>query len=185
MSELVSRRTILRCCALGTVPGVAGCNVNVNVGRTDDEEGEPGATLRVSPGVERTETSWQMNVRVRNTTSYDFSIHDVTVVAFSEEGEEVCHVHMGDFPQGGRWEETKTVDCETFPAIVTAIAEETPCDGAHIRMLYYTSEKDPATVNDLSNHRLWEGRWRECDEELPPEHVVEEVRKSGATTDEE
>ena len=126
-----------------------------------------------------------MNPRVRHTTDNTTSIHNVTVVGFNEAGENVCQVDMGDFPQGGKFEETETVDCEGFPAIVTATAEETPCDGASIRMLYYTSEKDPAAVKDLSYHGLWESRWRECDEDLPPEHVVEEVRQSGAATDEE
>lgn len=175
------RRSVLQFGALSAVTGVAGCSINVNT----PGNGDRNPTLRVYPGVEQKGDSWKMNLRVRHKSDNIASIHDVTVVAFGEHGQETCYIEVGDFPQGGRYEVDETVPCDSFPAIVTAIAEESPCDGANIRMLYYTSKKDPATVDDLTNHSLWEGRWRECDEDLPPEHVVEEVRQSGAAMDEE
>lgn len=68
---------------------------------------------------------------------------------------------------------------------MTATADESPCDGANIRMVYYTSDQDPEDVDDLSRHTLWNDRWRECDEGLLPEAVLNEVRQSGAVMTEE
>ena len=179
---LTPRRTVLECVGAGVISSLAGCiDISTNIG----ENGDPDPKLRVYPNIEQTENSWEMPVRVRNVYDWDTSFHDVTVIAFDEYGEEVCRVSMGDFPQNGRFEESKSVDCTNFPAIVTATAEETPCDGAKIRMVYYTSEKDPTSVEDLSYHGLWDGRWRECNEALPPERVIQEVSWSGSTEKED
>ena len=160
----------------GTAISLSGCNF-INSGR---EERQP--TLRVLPNIEQTEDAWKMNIWLRHTSDTVTSAHDVTVIAFTTHGGEICQIKMGDFPIGGRFEERESTICNKFPAIVTATAEESPCDGAHIRMVYYTSEKDPADVDDLSHHRFWEGRKRECGEDLPPGHVLEKVQQSGAAT---
>ena len=170
MSSL-TRRRVLRTVLASTLTGLAGC------GRIH-RRGKPNPTLDVFLAPEKTDSGWQLQGQVRNTD--DTSIHDVRVVAFDIHGNEVCRTAVGDFPQHGRHETTTTVSCDDFPGIVTAMAEESPCDGALIRMLYYTAEQDPETVDDLNHHSFWEGRWRECEEELPPEHVLDEVRQSGA-----
>lgn len=178
----VTRRSLFRYLGFLVIGGVIGC---LGIEPNQGIRSERNPRIRVSPGIERSATGWKMSSYMRHYTDRHASIHGVIVVAFNTHGEEICRDSMGDFPQHGRYEATKTIDCDEFPAIVTATAEESPCDGAQIRMLYYTSEENPETVDDLGHHSLWEGRWRDCDEELPPEHVVEKVRQSGAATVEE
>lgn len=138
-------------------------------------EGERSPRLRLYPGVEQTDNGWQMEFRVRHKTDWQASIHDVSVIAFDGRGNEVCRVDVGDFPEHGRNEHIDTVTCEGFPAIITATARETPCEGAQIQLFYYVSDQDPADVGNVNDSSRWEGTWRQCDEELPPERVLEEV----------
>ena len=173
----VSRRQVFQFAISGNLLFLSGCNM---VGRRSNDNEVPAPRLRLYLDREQTDAGWEMTVRARHVNDWDTSIHDVTVIAFNEHGEDVCTIPIGDSLQHGSNEKTETVDCDGFPAIVTATAEESPCDGAQIRMLYYTSEQDPETVDDLNHHSFWEGRWRDCDEELPPEHVLDEVRQSGA-----
>ena len=173
----VSRRLALRASVISITPLFIGCT---NLSSQEVEEISP--RLRIYPQRKQTETGWEMTVRVRNVNNWDSSIHDVTVVAFNAHGQEICQAHMGDFLQHGQNTATETVNCDGFPAIVTATARETPCDGAKIRIIYYISEKNPEDLDTFRNQTLWEGRWRECDEEFPPDHILEKVQQSGAAT---
>lgn len=169
----LGRREAIRILGTGAIVALAGCHGN----RGD----EPSPTLRLSPSLELTETGWRVTVRVRHKTDSVASIHDVTVLGFSDHGESVCQVNVGDFTSPGEFEATESVTCEDFPAIITATARESPCDGAQIELLYYVGgdeQRDSGSVNDGS---LWEGNYRKCDEEVPPEHVVSNVtqRRSG------
>lgn len=174
MMRGLSRRTIIEFMGLGATMATAGCG--------NPRDGDRSATLRLFPVFERTESGWQMTVRVKNTTNNIASIHDVTVVAFNGQGEETCRIGMGDFPHAGRYEHTETVSCEGFPAIITAIAEETPCEGANIRLLYYVGETTPKDVANINDHALWDGTWRECNEELPPDRVLKKVSRNETAT---
>lgn len=159
----IFRRSLLRLLGVTALSGLGGCNVTIG------PNGERHPTLKVHPEVERTETAWQMDVWVRNTRNNTTSIHDVTVIAFTEHGDEACRLDIGDFPQGGRFEERDTLICDDFPAIVTATAEESPCDGANIRIAYL------ARVEDERERFVWDSTFRECDESLPPDRVIEQV----------
>lgn len=99
--ELISRRSVLQTVGVITASGLAGCAIAL------DQRGDRQPTLRVLPDIERTEAAWKMDVWIRHTSDYVASIHDVTVVAFSVQGEKTCRFAAGDFPQGGRFEEQK------------------------------------------------------------------------------
>lgn len=157
-----SRRSVLQLLSTGAIVGFAGCIVDFQ----RDRERHP--RLRISPNVDQTETGWQMEVRVKHTSDTVTSIHDVTVIAFDNHGREVCQLNAGDFPRGGRHEATETTDCDDFPAIVTATAEESPCDGANIQIVYWTGSEEERFP--------WDDTFRECDESLPPGRVLDEVK---------
>ena len=179
---IASRRRILQLCLVGSSAGVSGCNINIS--RGDGDQGDPGPVLDIFPKIVKTESAWQMTVQVRNSTDNDFSIHDVTVIAFSEQGEEVCRVEMGDFPQGGRFEGTETIDCEEFPAIVTATAEEAPCEGANIQILYWTGTDEQRGKEVPDGTFVWGTTFRECEEDLPPDRVIANVGTSASVNQE-
>ena len=179
---IASRRRILQLCLVGSIAGVSGCNINIS--RGDGDRSDSGPVLDIFPEIAKTESAWQMTVQIRNSTDNDFSIHGVTVIAFSEQGEEVCRSHMGDFPQGGRFEGTETIDCEEFPAIVTATAEETPCDGGNIQIVYWTGTDDQRGEEIPDGTFVWDTTFRECEENLPPERVIANVSTSESVNQE-
>ena len=174
----IYRRNFLKFCVLGVSSAATGCSINIG-GRNN---GERNPTLRLFPDPEQIEGEWQMNVRVRHTSDNVASIHDVTVMAFSKKGEEVCRVDVGDFPQGGRFEATESVDCEAFPAIITATAEETPCDGANIQIVYWTGTDEQRGEEIPDGIFVWGSTFRECDEPLPPDRVIANVSTGQSTS---
>lgn len=177
----VSRRAIFGSFIASTVSGLAGCiDISTNIG----ENGDPDPRLRVYPRVEQTRDSWEMSVRVRNMYDWDTSFHDVTVVAFDESGTEVCRVDVGDFPQNGRFEASKTISCREFPAIVTATAEESPCDGANIGITYWTGPDDLRGEEIPEGRIVWDRTFRECNEDLAPDRVIANVSTSASVNQE-
>lgn len=153
-----ARRRLIRCCAGSLVLGMAGC--------LRFRDGKPSPSVTLSPTVENTSSEWQLDVTIRSPD--DSSLHDVTVVAFDVHGDEVCRTHVGDFLHHGRFRTTTTLLCDDFPAIVTALAEESPCDGAIIQLTYWVDRENGGPIR-------WDNTNRECDEELPPDRVLEKV----------
>ena len=173
----MNRRGVVKLLITGGSIGLSGCAEN-NTNEIDPR-------VSIFPEVEPEEDRWKLKVRVRNDYGDYVSVNDISVKAFDQQGEEVCSVDMGTLPQNGPYDRTKFITCEEFPAIITAVAEESPCDGAEIRLLYYVGFDEPQDVEDLVDGSYWEGTWRECEENLPPGYVIEEVRQSGAGTDED
>lgn len=161
----ISRRVVLHFAGVLTSIGLIGCT------RNRGRNSEPQPVLELHPETEPTDTGWNMDIWIRHTSDRAASIHDVTVIAFSNHGEEVCRIDVGDFPQGGRFEERESVTCDTFPAIVSATAQESPCDGASIWITYL------AESGEEGEPIAWDNTPRECDESLPPERVIKEVSK--------
>lgn len=168
-----SRRAVIQVVWVGAMTAFPGCGT--------PEDGDRSATLRIFPEVERSESGWQMTVKVENDTNHVASIHDVTMVAFDDQGNEVCRRSMGDFPRGAPYERTETVSCERFPAIVTATAEETPCDGANIEIVYWTGSPDQRGEDIPRGEFVWDYTFRKCDEPLPPQRVLDKVNQTEPT----
>ena len=104
-------------------------------------------------------------MRARHTSTWETSIHDVEILAYSDTGEKVCRKHIGDLLELEEPEKTVSLTCGSFPAIITADAEESPCDGALISIFRWKgTENEKDHPNDPG---LWDQDRRECDEGLP------------------
>ena len=168
----MDRRSFVRFCCGASVAVVAGCNGNA----IDSDEINPQLDFFVQ--VERTDTGWELTVRVRNTYDRDVSIHDITLLAFSATGEEVCREEIGDLTRQDPPDRTVSLTCESFPAIVSGTAAETPCDGANIQITYWVGDPEQVELSGENETILWESTYRECNEPLPPERVIEKVEET-------
>lgn len=112
---------------------------------------------------------------VDNQNHRDVSIHDIMVVAFDENGDEVCRNYIGDLLKGERPDKTATLVCDVFPAIITATAEESPCNGANIMILYWIGDADQVELSGETGVILWKSTYQECDEPIPPRRVIENL----------
>lgn len=165
----MKRRDVLSIGAVG-LGALAGCG-----GRRRSENDEIHPLLKLYPTLGRENGDWSVKVRAKNTRVQDAPIHEVTVLAFKDTGEELCRNHVGDLDSLGSNERTVHLSCEAFPAIITAIAEESPCDGARISLLYYVGDREARKAGKVNDASLWEQTRRQCNEELPPERVLENV----------
>ena len=167
----MNRRTFLGFCGTGFTVGVAGCGVSPNV---IGDEPDPRVDFYLR--VDRVDDEWLLKARVRSHD--DTSIDGVTLIAFSDQGEEVCRTQVGDFEAYQVVEHTVEITCKTFPAIVSGTAAETPCDGANIQITYWVGDPEQVELSGENETILWESTYRECDEPLPPERVIEKVEET-------
>ncbi len=130
---------------------------------------------------ERDSSDWLLRVRVRNARVPDAPIHDVTVVAYNDTGTEVCRKQAGDLSTIETNERIMHLTCDGFPAIITATAEESPCDGANIQILYWIGTDEQRGADLPPDVKVWESYYRECGESLPPERALENVNVSNTT----
>lgn len=140
--------------------------------------GEIDPQLDLFASVERTESNWRLTVRTRNTLDTDVSIHNITVLAFNDAGEEVCRSNVGDLIKFEDRDRTVTVRCTDFPAIISAKARESPCDGAKIEILYWIGSEAQRGADLPDDVKVWEDTYRNCGESLPPERVLDQVSSS-------
>lgn len=169
---MMKRRAVLRQGIGCLLLGVAGCTSEPWSG---DDDVDP--VLTISPQISETGGSWELTARVENDYNWDVEIHNITVIAFNETGTEVCRADAGDLGHS----RTVTLTCGTFPTIITATADESPCDGAKIDIYYWVgSDEERGSPNDIS---LWETTHRRCDESLPPKRVLEKVNATDEETD--
>lgn len=164
----MNRRTFVGLCCGVVLPASSGCNGNW------EEGGEVSPQLDFFAQVEPTDTGWELTVRARNTHDWDVSVHDITVLAFSDTGEEVCRKEVGDLVQHEDPNRTVTMVCKSFPAIITGTAAESPCDGARIELLYWVGSEEQRSADLPGDVKVWESTYRECNEPLPPKWVLEE-----------
>lgn len=85
----MNRRSVLRYCCSGLLTTMAGCDGRETAGEIEPE-------LALFPEVNENAGGWELTVRVRNDNDFDTSIHNITVIAFDETGEEVCRTQAGD-----------------------------------------------------------------------------------------
>lgn len=164
----MDRRTLIQSCG-GLPVLLAGCVESV-----PDNTGESTLELVIYPEISSSDDGWTLVAKVRNVHDWQGSFHDVTLLAFSDTGDEVCRKQIGDMLETDESSRQEvTVTCETFPAILTATAAESPCEGAEIEILYW-SGTDEQRRADLDNDvTAWESTDRNCDEPIPPERVLE------------
>jgi len=86
---------------------------------------------------------------------------DVTVLGYSSSGDLVCEKHVGTV-EPGTASFLQTLRCDTFPALLTFAADQSPCDDdTFIRVARYNSSAEEDYSWDIENYR-------ECSEGLPP-----------------
>lgn len=106
-------------------------------------------------GVEKRDSTWVVDLTLVN----DFSsrtesgnFHDVRVVGYSREGNEVCSEQVGPVTYENasrRAGVTVRLECPAFPYEITTKARETPCDdNVEIQILRYDDERDGYRVMD-------------------------------------
>lgn len=168
----MNRRTILRWGIWGSVGVIAGCGQPV-------EDGEPDPYITISAKVIRLESDWKLSATVRNDTNREVSVHNVTLIAYSDDGTEVCRERVGDFLQDEPASRSVDVKCKEFPAIITVTAEESPCDGTRLQIDYWIGTDDQRGKDLDEEEIVWESTYQECGESLPPERVLQNVSTGG------
>ena len=165
----MNRRSIVRIFSCGICSLFAGC------GKQDDDW-ELSPKLSIYATISSTNSVWDLTIRVRNNYRHEGAeLHNVELFGFSDSGDEVCRTPIGDFQESDPSERQVTVTCAEFPAIITATAEESPCDGANIMILYWIGDADQVELSGENVVTLWESTYRECDEPIPPQRVIENI----------
>lgn len=165
----MDRRVFLRGCGLALFGSIPGCS-SEPIGTA-----KPDPKLQISPKVEEIENGWELTSNLSVSLE---SLHGVTLLAYTGAGSEVCRQQAGDFDVPGipgGTEKTVTTTCSRFPAIITATAKETPCDGANIEILYWIGTDEQRHEDVAGDVKLWETTTRRCDEQLPPQRVIRNV----------
>lgn len=171
----VCRRGFLRGCGLALGGSLAGCSEPVS--------GDLEPELTMISWVEPADEGWSLTVDLAVSLS---SLHDVTVLAYDAGGAAVCRADAGDFDVPGvpaSQERRVTATCEAFPAIVTATAAETPCDGARLEVQYWVGTDAQRGGDHPDDVVLWRDTFRRCDEALPPPPRVVDAVGAGDATD--
>jgi len=101
------------------------------------------------------------------------SVPDMTLVAYTYDGELVCEKSLGDF-SGGR----QQLQCTSFPEIISA-RTSLDCHEINIDIVYWTGTDNqqareiPDNITD--NDSIYQLTQRECGESLPPERLLAET----------
>lgn len=171
----MNRRELLHSLATGSLLLFSGCG--------DYEDGTPpGRTIHFRiQEVRPVDDGYQLSIAVSNGRIPTVVIEDVTLLAFSGEGNQVCSESVGRIDTD-RMKVDVTVHCSAFPEIITADAATSVCEELTIPLIYWvgTDEQTQKHVPDeLSEDAVvWDSTVRKCGEALPPERFVNE---SGAT----
>lgn len=154
---------------LGMLGGLAGCDGRYKGQPTPDKKIE----LRIQE-VRPNNGDYQLSIQILN-DGRRTRIRNITLLAYTEEGREVCSEPIGDIS----FTETVsvTVRCSGFPAIITANASTPICDDIRIRIIHWIgdeSQKQRHIPDEIDNDEaIYNGTgYRRCDESLPPRRFV-------------
>jgi len=164
----MNRRSL--CQQLGTCIslGVAGC------GNPAWRE-PPDRSIRLS-GLEvipRNE-SYNLTVQVDSTGGGEGQIQDVQILAYSEQGQQVCNKDVGTIQRERR---SIRLDCSVFPAIITADAATSVCDDLMIQIVHWIgteAQKQLRIPDEIPDDTaVYNGTdTRQCSESLPPARLI-------------
>jgi hypothetical protein len=131
--------------------------------------------MNIFPEVQKNSGKWLLEARIVSVHDWHTSFHEVRLLAFDTEGTKICEAPVGEL-SGHK----KTVDttCSKFPSIIAATARESPCKKAQIPIVWWTSTKEKRTSTFTPGKRPWKSTYRECDEDLPPERILDEFKTS-------
>lgn len=158
----MNRRTLLRIgTAAAVLPALSGCGAyDFPRDRSLDA-----VEIEVKEGA----SNWVLTVTVKaGATGFadksKEAFHDVTLLAFDEDWNQVCSKPVGDFPSLDPVETRRVaVHCDGFPHHITFEAAESPCDkNTRILISSYSGSFDNVG-------RQWGNeRRRKCNEGIPP-----------------
>lgn len=157
----ISRRTALAAAITTLAPVVSACQ---------SEEQDPPATDVTLRSLEWTRAGDE--VRLTGEVEVLFGqIHDAVVRMFDKEGAAVGQADIGDL------DSNRLVSFELtskrFPMIVATVAAESPCDDYRFPLVYLV-DSDKSSLS-LPEGFTTAGTTLRCEEELPPERVLETV----------
>lgn len=158
----MNRRTLLQIGTVGALPAFGGC------GAYDFPRDRALDAIEIEVHKEASDWVLTLTVKAGATGFADESreaFHDVILLAFDEDWDQVCSKSVGDFSSLDPVETRQvTVQCDGFPHHITFQAAESPCDkNTRILISSYSG-----TFDNVG--REWGNeRERECGEKLPPE----------------
>lgn len=173
----MNKRDFLRLSAAGIVSSLAGCQRSDGSSTTTTKKTVT-KRLSLTPTVSNTMNKWQLEVVARNVHDWHTSIYDIHILAYDSNGAKVCEAQVGDLLSSGDFKRTIETTCSTFPAIITATARETPCEGTLIPVLRWIGTDEQRKQTAFPEEQVWESTYRKCGEDLPPQRVLDKFETS-------
>jgi len=157
----MNRRKFIQSCFAGSIVVLAGCGDNPSDGPVTKR-----LELRNPRAVHR-EDGWKLQIETIVPRAY--TISNVTLVAYSGNGELVCEKSLGDVDITAGEQE---MICRGFPAIISARSAE-DCNNTDIQIRYWVgSEREKTQTVGQTVQMAWDQTIRKCDEELPPQRLL-------------
>lgn len=172
----MKRRQFLNLSAIATVMGLSGCQQLGDSGTTTDAG--TNKVLNILPKVDKVSDRWLLEAMVINEYPQDASFHEIRLLAYTANGDKVCETEVGDLLKPTGDMATVKVNCPKFPAIITATAQESPCENALIPVDYWTGTNAQRTGTVATDEILWKDTYRKCGEALPPMRVVNKTNST-------
>lgn len=131
----ITRRTMLRSCALPFIATLGGCQGDFPSSRVIDFK---------DIKVQQTESAWAVKTTVRTRDNINRGFHNVTIVGRTEGGEVVCREAIGDMSvDDDRSEISVTLGCSKRPTSIVPLTDESPCEeNTYINKRVYDGESD-------------------------------------------
>ena len=115
---------------------------------------------------------------LRPTTCFARAFENIVVFVFDDDGDRIDDHRIGTVDPPGLPDGAKReieMDLDAFPAIISAEAEKPPCEDRLIDITYWIRTDEQRGREISESEKAWEETFRECDEALPPERVIDEV----------
>lgn len=132
----------------------------------------PQTTLNPLVDVNKTDSGWTLEGSMRNVHPSAVALHNVTVVAYSQQGDLVCEYEVGTLNVSQPQERLST-QCDGFPAVITGTANEQLCKGVVIIIIWVWEGTDRERESKYDDPSQWEDYNRECEGTLPPDRFIE------------
>lgn len=175
MNEM-KRRYFLQMSAFGFTVGLPGCQRFTDADPTTTESYNQ--IMAIFPKVKKVSDGWSLEAQVVNEYPQHTSFHDIQLLAYTADGSKICEAKVGDLLKPTGDAETVETTCSEFPAIITATARESPCEKALIPVDYWVGTDAQKTTTLASDEIVWKDTYRKCDEELPPQRILDEFKTS-------
>lgn len=167
----MKRRHILQALAGSSIGLLSGCQQFQRSEQTITERNNK--VLNIFPQTQKVTDGWSLEAKVVNVHNWDTSFHDIQLFAYATDGTRVGEAQVGDLIEPGGEKRTVETTCAEFPAIITATAQETPCENALIPINYWVGTDAQRTGNVSDEEILWKDTYRKCGEDLPPTRILD------------